>query len=339
MNSYYAGLDVGKRSFDVSLVNDEQQEVGFSQFTNNEDGLAKLLKWIMTFKIAPSDVLFCAEDMGSYISDIALFSTQRKLQLTLLCPLSLKRSLGIQRGKNDRIDAKRTAIYACLHHRNLKLFAPQKKIILELRSWLIIRDNLVKQKVAQLHILEKLLHTNKLADVSEQSEFIKGNIDTLVEQINGIEKCIRKLIGSDASVHRNYMLLCSIKGEAIITATVMICSTNNFEKFSDHRKFACYCGVAPFEHTSGISIRGKTQVSSMANRKIKVALTRAAMSAINFDPQIKAYYQRKLKEGKHKSSIANAVKAKIIARCFAVVKRGLPYVVLQPSIQSANCVL
>ncbi len=49
MNSYYAGLDVGKRSFDVSLVNNKQQEVGFSQFTNNEDGLAKLLRWIKTF--------------------------------------------------------------------------------------------------------------------------------------------------------------------------------------------------------------------------------------------------------------------------------------------------
>ena len=99
MNSYYAGLDVGKRCFDVSLINSEQQEVGFNQFTNNEDGFVKLLKWIKTFKIALSDVLFCAEDMGSYISDIALFSTRKKLQLALLCPLSLKRSLGIQRGK------------------------------------------------------------------------------------------------------------------------------------------------------------------------------------------------------------------------------------------------
>ena len=332
MNSYYAGLDVGKRSFDVSLVNNEQQEVGFSQFTNNEDGLAKLLRWIKTFKIALSDVLFCAEE-GSYISDIALFSTRKKLQLALLCPLSLKRSLGIQRGRNDRIDAKRIAVYACLHHRSLKVFAPPKKIILELKSWLTIRENLVKQKVAQLHILEKLHRTNKLAEVSEQSDFIKGNIGTLMEQINDIEKRIRKLVASDASISRNYKLLCSIKGVAIITATVMICSTNNFENFSNHRKFACYCSVAPFEHSSGISIRGKTQVLSIANRKIKVALTRAAMSAINFDPQIKAYYQHKLKEGKYKSSIANAVKAKIVARCFAVVKWGLPYVVLQPTSQ------
>lgn len=258
--------------------------------------------------------------MGSYISDIALFTTRKKLQLALLCPLNLKRSLGIQRGKNNRIYAKRISVYVSLQYRNLKLFAPQKKIILELKSWMTIRDNLVKQKVAQLHILEKLHHTSKLVEVSEQSEFIKDNLDTLIEQINSVERHIRKLIVSDTSIYRNYKLLCCIKGVAIITATVMICSNNNFENFSDHRKFACYCGVAPFEHTSGINIRGKSQVSSMANRKIKVALTCAAMSAINFDHQIKTYYQRKLKEGKHKAAIANAVKAKIIARCFAVVK-------------------
>lgn len=329
--SYYAGLDVGKLSFDVSLINSEQQEIGFSQFPNNKSGLTKLLQWVKSFKIPLSEVLFCTEDMGSYISDISLFSSQRKLQLALLCPLSLKKSLGIQRGKSDRVDAKRIAVYSSMHHRTLKLYTPQKKIILELKSWLSIRENLVKQKVAQLHILEKLQHTDKLAEVSEQLEFIKNSIKDIITQVNDVERRIRQLISSDTTVYKNYKLLCSIKGVAIITATVMICSTNNFENFSNHRKFACYCGVAPFEHTSGISIRGKTQVSSMANRKIKVALTRAAMSAINFDPQIKAYYQRKLKEGKHKAAIANAVKAKIIARCFAVVKRGLPYVVLQPT--------
>ncbi|MEI3119031.1 MAG: transposase [Parabacteroides johnsonii] len=34
------------------------------------------------------------------------------------------------------------------------------------------------------------------------------------------------------------------------------CVFDNFQRFDNPRKFACYCGVAPFEHTSGISIRG-----------------------------------------------------------------------------------
>ena len=44
---------------------------------------------------------------------------------------------------------------------------------------------------------------------------------------------------------------------------------------------------------------------------------------------LKAYYERKVAEGKHKFSVLNAVRAKIAARCFAVVRRGTPYVALQ----------
>ncbi|WP_366508647.1 transposase [uncultured Bacteroides sp.] len=54
-----------------------------------------------------------------------------------------------------------------------------------------------------------------------------------------------------------------------------------FQRFSNSRKLVCYCGVAPFEHTSGISIRGRTQTSPLANKKVKVYLTRAALESAN----------------------------------------------------------
>ena len=77
--------------------------------------------------------------------------------------------------------------------------------------------------------------------------------------------------------------------------------------------------VDPFEHTSGTSIRGKTRTSQLANREVKVYLTRAAITAMVWDPQLKAYYKKKTGEGKHKASVINAIRAKIIARCFAVI--------------------
>lgn len=73
---------------------------------------------------------------------------------------------------------------------------------------------------------------------------------------------------------------------------------------------------------------GKTQTSSLANKEVKVYLTRAAITAISWDPQMKAYYKRKIAEGKHKASVINAVRAKIIARSFAVIRRQTPFVTL-----------
>lgn len=73
-------------------------------------------------------------------------------------------------------------------------------------------------------------------------------------------------------------------------------TTEKVTRFSDVRKLICYCGVAPFEHSSGISIRGKTRVSHLANKKLKSLLTMAALSAIQHDPELKAKYDQKVKE-------------------------------------------
>ena len=64
------------------------------------------------------------------------------------------------------------------------------------------------------------------------------------------------------------------------------------------------------------------------NKEVKVYLTRAAITAISWDPQMKAYYKRKIAEGKHKAAVINAVRAKIIARSFAVIRRQTPFVTL-----------
>ncbi|WP_373513577.1 transposase [Persicitalea sp.] len=97
------------------------------------------------------------------------------------------------------------------------------------------------------------------------------------------------------------------------------------------RGVRCYAGVAPFEHSSGSSIRdgpprGRTRVSSLANRKMKALLSNCAAAAVQHDPQLKAYYQRKRGEGKDCLVVLNAVGAKLINRVFATVSRGTPYV-------------
>ena len=111
----------------------------------------------------------------------------------------------------------------------------------------------------------------------------------------------------------------------MVTAINLIVHTNEFKILLDARKLSCYCGIAPFEHTSGKSIRGKTRVHSMANKKLKTNLHMASLSGVKVDPELKKYYERKVAEGKSKMSVLNAVKNKIVARVIAVVKRGTPY--------------
>lgn len=119
----------------------------------------------------------------------------------------------------------------------------------------------------------------------------------------------------------------------------LIIYTHNFSAFDDSRKFASYCGVAPFEYRSGSSIRatvatGQTRISQYANKREKALLTNGASSAIQHDEEIRCYYQRKINEvvphrEKPKMVVVNAVRAKLINRAFATIKRGTEYVRLK----------
>ena len=119
----------------------------------------------------------------------------------------------------------------------------------------------------------------------------------------------------------------SIPGIGRVTALYLITITQVFARFANGRKFACFAGVAPFEYRSGSSIRGKTKVSPLANKKIKSLLHMASLSAVRYDPELRLYYKRKKEEGKHSMLVLNNIKFKLIQRAFAVINRQTPYVV------------
>ena len=52
----------------------------------------------------------------------------------------------------------------------------------------------------------------------------------------------------------------------------------------------------------------------------------ASLAAVQHDNQLKLYYERKIAEGKHKMSVLNAVKCKLLARVVSVVNNNKEYV-------------
>ena len=51
-----------------------------------------------------------------------------------------------------------------------------------------------------------------------------------------------------------------------------------------------------------------------------------AISAIQHNQEMKAYYLKRVQNGKSKMSTINIIRNKLIARIFAVIKRQTPYV-------------
>lgn len=265
---------------------------------------------------------------------------EQQLAYTLLSPLHLKKSLGIARGKNDRVDAQRIAQYACLYWRTLKPMKLPSACLLKpvagaMKNLMAFRDRLTKTKVSLKQTLQDLKDTSALIDnrfIIKQSE---KQLKFIEQQVKHTDQQMEAVMQEDEQVQNHFCLISSVVGIGMITAAAFLIYTQDFTAFDNGRQFACYVGVAPFDHNSGSSIRGKTQVSLLANWKMKALLSNCASAAIQHDPELKAYYQRKLKEGKAKLAVLNAVKAKLINRVFATVNRGTKYVVLKQYGQAA----
>jgi transposase len=129
-------------------------------------------------------------------------------------------------------------------------------------------------------------------------------IKVLDKQIAKIEAQIKSGLEGDQELKETLSLITSIKGIGLIVGAYILAYTDNFTRFEDSRKFACYIGTAPFPFSSGTSVRGRTKVSHLAYKKLKSLLDLAAKSALQADPELKQYYRRRLEEGKRKMSTA-----------------------------------
>lgn len=327
---WFVGIDVSKATLDAALCHKEYpNQFIHQQFTNTAAGFKQLLGWVKQQKVDIGSSFFCMEHTGHYTLALCCFIQEEGLSYTLVSPLHLKKSLGITRGKNDRVDAQRIAQFACLHYRTLKPMKLPSACLLKLKNLMAFRDRLTKTKVSLKQTLQDLKDTSSLVDNSFIIKQSEKQLKLVEQQIKHTDKQMEATIQEDEQVQDHFRLINSVVGIGMITAVAFLIYTQDFVAFDNGRQFACYAGVAPFEYSSGSSIKGSTKVSPLANRKMKALLSNCASAAVQHDPELKLYYQRKLKEGKAKLAVLNAVQAKLINRVFATIGRGTEYVVFK----------
>jgi transposase len=323
----FIGIDISKDQLDLSLLK-ESQYGSFDDKTvaNDFSGFECIITWLGKKKVTLKDCLFCMEHTGAYGLLFFSWLSQIGADFVVEPGLRIKRSLGITRGKNDKLDAHRIADYAYSNRAKLEAFTMPSALIFQIKQLLTYRDQLTRITTSLNNSLKSHSQYQRVSGLSNITEDISSQIEELKQRIEKIEDQVKSLIATDEVLKQNYKLATSVKGIGFVIATFMLVTTNNFTSFDNGRKYACYSGIAPFEHTSGTSIRGKTRVSNLANKKMKSLLSNGANSAYRWDPELKAYYKRKVAEGKEHNLIINSISCKLVNRVFAVVKRQTPYV-------------
>ena len=317
------GVDVSKLTLDVHVLPDHQ----YLRTENDPVGIKKMLSWLeKTCKVSLCESLFSFEYTGLYSYQLAVQLQSRSLMFVMLPGLELKRSCGITRGKSDQVDAEKIAEYTFLRRSKLQPMQLPENTILELKRLVSLRFKLVRQRAGFKATLRESRSVLAKSEGMVYCKIQEDMVKRLTLHIEQIESLMVVLAESDPVIKRQVELITSVQGVGTQTALVMVTITHGFQKFSTWRKFACYSGTAPFPYQSGTSIRGHTKVSPIANKRIKSVLSSIAVCAIRHNPELKAYYQKRLQEGKNKMSIQNIIRNKLIARIFAVVQRGTPYV-------------
>ncbi|MNL11561.1 Transposase IS116/IS110/IS902 family protein [compost metagenome] len=326
---FFIGIDVSKPYFDVSLmavVNHVRQGIETSRFDNTAGGMKLFEKWLKSHKTAFNEnTLVVIENTGIYHRLIWAFCSRKHLPIHIGNAARIKWSFGIARGKNDKIDSLRLCNYAFKEAEDLKATPVLNPQLLHLKDFVSARTKLLKQKSSLGVSIKELGNVNDKSHQKLIEKAMKNALDGIAKSIKNIEDQIKKIISENQDFKGNYKLLISIPGIGHVTAVYLIGCTANFAGQPSGKELACYAGVAPFEHSSGISIKGKTRVHRMANKELKRLLHMCALSLIQHNQEFKTYYNRKKDEGKHSMSIINAVRNKIALRVAAVIKNQVSY--------------
>lgn len=326
----YLGIDVSKPWFDVSLlavINHQKQAIISARFNNTTSGMTSFKAWLKSAGVSLNEhSLLVIENTGVYHRLLWSFCSKHNLPLHIGNAAHIKWSLGITRGKSDVIDSVRLCQYCYKQSDELKATAALNPVFMKLKDLMSSRSRLVTQLHSTKNYIKELQCSNDKVLQATLEKAHKAAIEGLKKSISQIEDLIEQIIKDDAMIYKNYLLIKSVPGIGHLTAVYIICCTNNFASKVTGKQLASYAGVVPFEHSSGISIKGRNRVHKMANKDLKKMLHLCALTAIKYYPEFRQYFDRKKAEGKNGMLILNAIRNKIVLRVVAVVNKQQPYV-------------
>ena len=312
MNKYKEiyGVDISKDVFDVfGSVN------GHFRYRNNEDGFKALVKAL------PKKSLVVMEATGYYHYRLAQFLDKKGIAVSVVNPLSVKRfiQMKLAKVKTDRSDSKAICEYAMMNE--VSLYSAVTDIQAECLQLFRLLDSYIKRGTAT----KNKLHGEEVLGVPSSfvHRSLKRDLKHLKKEIGAIEARLLKLVKTDQQ--EQLTLLKSIPGMGEKTALFLIVSTDGFAKFERAGQLCSYVGITPTIRESGSSVRGRSRISKVGNKKLRNLLFLCAFSACKYNRACREIYERIVAKGKSKKLALIAVANKLLKQAFAIAKSGKPY--------------
>lgn len=322
---YHIGIDVSKDSFDAAaFTSTSEPPIGLGDFSNNPEGIAQFHKRLKAEGMTKQHTIICIEATGAY-SELLCYQLHKfGYQVCLEAPLKVKRAFNIKAHKTDPLDALKISEYAFRFCDRMIRWNPKPKLLKYLETWLTLREQLVKQKTAIANFnqaIGKLIDCDPLAIQMGQDVFAH-----LTACLGKIEKRIDDLVQQDTKLSQQVEALNAIDGFGKLTAVNLAVLMNLYPALTQYTKFAAYIGICPYQCLSGKSVRKPARISHLGPPRLRKLLHLCARSVCTHKQPYKAYYQRKLAEGKPPKLIINNVANKLLRVACALINSNKPYI-------------
>lgn len=307
------GIDIAKRKFDVALLIADKMTVG--KFDNEPTGFAKLERWLEKYGV--ERVHACLEATGTYGDALAEHLYHAGHVVSLVNPARIK-GFGqseLSRTKTDRTDAQLIARFcSAMKPEPWQPLTPEVK---ELRALVRRLDEL------------KSMHTQETNRLESADAVVRPSIQDMIDHIDvrilQVTRQIRDHIDRHPDLRGKRDLLETIPGIGPGTSAMILAEFGDVSRFQDAGQMASFCGLTPRQRQSGTSVRGRSMLSKTGSSRIRHALYMPALSAIRYNPVIRAFRARLLANGKHKMVIVGAVMRKLVYLAYGVLKSGRPF--------------
>ncbi|MCD8440979.1 IS110 family transposase [Tenacibaculum finnmarkense] len=312
MNKYTEifGVDISKDVFDV-----HGSKSGHNQFKNDALGFKSFLKNL------PKKSLVVMEATGYYHYRLAQFLFKQKVSVSVVNPLSVKRfiQMKLAKVKTDKSDSKAICEYSQINE--VPLYTALTDVQSECLQLFRLLDSDIKKRTAT----KNKIHGEEVLGIPSRWVYrsLKRTKKHLDKEIKGIEARVLSLVKQDQQVQLT--LLTSIPGIGLKTALFMIVITDGFDKFESAKQLCSYVGITPTIRESGSSVRGRSRISKVGNRKLRNLLFLCSFTACKYNKGCRDVYERIVNKGKSKKLALIAVSNKLIKQSFAIAKSGLPY--------------
>lgn len=304
------GVDISKDVFDV-----QNSKGDYFQLTNDEKGFKNFVKKLS------NKSLIVMEATGYYHYCLAQYLYEQGYSVSVVNPLSVKRfiQMKLSKIKTDKSDAKAICDYAIFNE--VHLYTAKDKNQAECLQLIRLIDIYIKQSTA----LKNKLHGEKTLGIPSKVVYrsLNRSLKAVEKEIKLLEERLIELVKEHQQ--SQLTLLKSIPGMGVKTALMLIVMTDGFNRFENANQLCSYTGITPTIRQSGSSVRGRSRISKMGNKKLRNLLFLCSFSACKYNKACREIYERIVAKGKSKKLALIAVCNKLLKQAFAIAKSGLPY--------------